>query len=270
MIALQHVGPSMNKIAIGLAALVNILLLGVVHAETVTLQVNEKITAEAEFYSGNPKKPAVLLLHGFITTNQFPTVLTVANAIADNDITVLTPNLTLGINKREQSVKCQSVHTHTLEEDIQEVKMWHDWLLEKGYKDTIFIGHSTGSSELVSTVNAPQFEGIKLTIFSSLFYLSGADLGTQKSDLIKAQKRLESGDTSPTSYSFLFCHNNYNATAKSFLSYQIVTRQFIMNHLNQTQKPTYVIMGGQDKRYKKVGKSWLTEIDRSPANLVVI
>jgi dienelactone hydrolase len=59
------------------------------HAETVTLTLANKLMATAEFHEGEPDKPAVILLHGFLQTHQFPTIKRLADSLADEGYTVL-------------------------------------------------------------------------------------------------------------------------------------------------------------------------------------
>lgn len=238
-------------------------------AETVNIPVNKTLHAQAEFVAGTSDL-AVLINHGFLTTNKFSTVQSLINAIKDQGHTVLSPNLTLGINMREQSLKCNSLHTHTLEDDVTEINEWVDWLIAKGYQKIVLLGHSSGSQELLlSQITHPKPE-VKLAIFTSLFYLNGKDLGTIDSDLVLAKRLIESNNPTPQKFSFLFCQKNYLATPESFLSYHKLTRQQNLDYLNAITIPSYTIMGSADKRYQKVGENWLDELKATKTNLVVI
>ena len=70
----------------------------------IELEVVPGITAEADYWPGEADKPAVLILHGFLQTREFPTVRRLAEALADEGYSVLTPSLTLGLNRRRQSL----------------------------------------------------------------------------------------------------------------------------------------------------------------------
>ncbi|MDG6774051.1 alpha/beta hydrolase [Thiomicrorhabdus sp. ZW0627] len=228
------------------------------------------LTAEAEYQTGNPDKPAVLIMHGFLTTNQFHTIKATVQAFHDAGYTTLAPTLTLNINKRRQSVKCNAIHTHTLEQDQLEISEWIDWLEKKGHKQIILVGHSSGSQELLALLASRKDPFIKLAIFTSLFYLNGEELGTNPAELDYSKKALEAKNNQPHKYSFLFCHNNYYATPESFLSYQKLDRQYILEQLRNLEVPNYTIMGSEDKRYKSVGNNWLDELKQTGTNLVII
>lgn len=241
----------------------------VVFAEVVIAPVANKLQAQAEYYKGN-NGVAVLINHGFLTTNKFGTIQSMINVLKEQDYSILAPNLTLGINLREQSLKCNSLHTHTLEQDIEEISQWVNWLSQKGYQKIVLLGHSSGSQELlISQITHPNPE-VKLAIFTSLFFLNGKEIGTDSDQLTLAQNLLDNQQNTPRKFSFLFCHHNYFATPESFLSYHKLTRSQNLAYLNALKIPSYTIMGGKDKRYQNVGLSWLDELKATQTNLIVI
>jgi hypothetical protein len=117
-----------------IAALFGVLLLPIhpALAEPVEAKLPNGIIATADFRTGQPARPAVLLLHGFLQTRHSPPMSSLANTLADQGYTVLTPTLTLGINRRAKSLACEAVHTHDLESDVGEIGFWVDWLTGKG------------------------------------------------------------------------------------------------------------------------------------------
>ncbi len=67
------------------------------------LDIAPGVTAEADYWPGEADMPAVLILHGFLQTSEFPTVRRLAESLAEEGFSVLTPSLTLGLNRRRQS-----------------------------------------------------------------------------------------------------------------------------------------------------------------------
>ncbi len=65
-------------------------------ADVVTLELQQGLTARAEYRAGARDKPAVLILHGFLQTHNFPTVHNLAEGLVTAGYSVLTPTLTLG------------------------------------------------------------------------------------------------------------------------------------------------------------------------------
>lgn len=238
-------------------------------AQTVTIKINPKTIANAEYLPGT-SKTAILMTHGFLTTNQFLTIQSLMAYLHDENYTVLAPNLTLGISNRTQSLKCNSLHTHTLKQDAQEISTWIQWLQKQGYQKIILLGHSSGSQEILFSQTTHPNPAVKLILLTSLFYFNGAELGTQPDDIAFAKKHLHDKRPPIHQYSFLFCKHNYTATPKSFLSYQKVTRGFNLNLLKKLKTPTIIFMGGRDKRYQSVGKNWLTELRNTGKEVVII
>ncbi|WP_019555800.1 DUF1749 domain-containing protein [Thiomicrorhabdus arctica] len=228
------------------------------------------IKADAEFVEGDADKTAVLILHGFLTTNRFHTVLAMAQALQSEGYTTLTPTLTLNIPQRQNPLKCNSIHTHTLERDVIEMTEWIQYLHDKGYQKIVLLGHSSGSQELIELLNNHHDLGIKAAIFTSLFYLTGEEVGIQPNEVHFAQQALKEHRNQLYNYSFLFCKGNYYATPKSFLSYLKLNRPYILDSLKNLTIPSYTIMGELDKRYQTVGNDWLNALDKTGTHLTTI
>jgi pimeloyl-ACP methyl ester carboxylesterase len=228
------------------------------------------LKADAEYMPGNMDKPAILFIHGFLTTHKFHTVVSMAQSLQLEGYSTLSPTLTLNIPQRKSSLKCNSMHTHTLERDVVEMTEWIQYLHDKGHKKIIVVGHSSGSQELIELLKNHKNLGIEAAIFTSLFYFTGEEFGTLPNEVASAQKALKEKRTQPNKYSFLFCKNNYYATPESFLSYLKLDRQYTLDALKNLAIPSYTIMGGSDKRYQSVGENWLDELDKTGTHLIVI
>ncbi len=240
-------------------------------AKTITQTIPPfNLIAEAHYSKGQTDKPAILILHGFLTTNQFHTVTSISEVLQSEGFTTLAPTLTLNISQRRSLVKCNSLHTHTLERDIIEIDHWVKWLQAQGHAKIVLIGHSSGSLELLEYLIQSSSQAVAATIFTSLFYLNGPELGIIPSEVNSARMLLKNRINTPTHYHFLFCNNQYYATPESFLSYLKADRNYVLSSLKQLKIPSYTIMGGADKRYQKVGKEWLTELKQTPTNLIII
>lgn len=240
-------------------------------AETIVHETSSlSLKSEADYIAGNEDKTAVLILHGFLTTNKFHTVTSMAQALQEEGYTTLTPTLTLDISQRQSSIKCNSVHTHTLEKDVIEVAEWVKFLRNRGHKKIILLGHSSGSQELIEFLNSRKDIAIDAAIFTSLFYLKGRELGTIQSEVDYAQQALKNKQERPQKYNFLFCKSNYYATPESFLSYLKLDRSYILDSLKKLSIPSYTIMGSADKRYQSVGENWLKSLDKTGTQLIVI
>ncbi|BCN93839.1 hypothetical protein THMIRHAM_16240 [Thiomicrorhabdus immobilis] len=240
-------------------------------AETITHLIKPlNIEAEANYEKGDENKPVVLIIHGFLTTNNFHTVTAMTKGIRDEGYSILAPTLTLDISKRKGSLKCNSIHTHTLEKDIIEIKSWIDWLKAQGHKNIVIVGHSSGSQEILEYLNQYQDPAVTAAVFTSLFYLKGKELGTLDNEIVFANDLIAKKEDRPHKYSFLFCKNNYLATPNSFISYMKLDRQYVLNSLKNLKIPNFTIMGSADKRYLTVGENWLTELEETGTDLFIV
>ncbi len=226
--------------------------------------------AQARYIKGDPNKPTVLILHGFLATHHFSTVQTMQDQLSFDGYTSLTPTLTLQVPLRNQSLNCNSLHTHTLQQDLNEIQGWIKWLENHGHQHIVLIGHSSGSQQLLEALIQHTPASIKALISTSLFYLNGEELGIRQQDLQIAHQQLKQPHAEPQKFNFLYCQQDYLATAESYVSYLVINRQRVIQQLNQLKLPSYTIMGSADSRYQLVGKEWLGELAKTTTNLITI
>ncbi|WFE69393.1 alpha/beta hydrolase [Thiomicrospira sp. R3] len=231
-------------------------------AQTVSLELTPGVFLQAEYDQPveSNKRIAVLVKHGFLTTNQFHTVRSMVQALNDQGLTTLSPNISYGISGRQDSLKCDSLHTHTLEDSRAEISAWIDWLVAQGYERIVLLGHSSGSQDLLFSQATEPHPSVELLVLTSMFYFNGVDIGTRPSDLSRARHMLLSGTPRPGHFSFLFCKENYFATPESFLSYHQLTRQQNLTHLQFVGVPVHAIMGTEDEILQQAGHHWLDEL----------
>lgn len=228
------------------------------------------LKAHAEYNKGEPNKPAVLILHGFLTTNQFHTVKAMGQALSDVGVTTLSPVLTLGVELRKESLKCQAIHSHTLDQDIAEIDAWVQWLKQQGHQKIILVGHSSGSTEILEYLNRHKDKSVVSSVFTSMFYLNGPELGVSADDLSFAKRAADSKQKSLRKYHIMFCQGDYLSSPESYLSYMRLTRDYVISSMKKLTIPTTTIMGGKDKRYQSVGYDWLDELKDTRTDLVLV
>lgn len=226
-------------------------------AENVTLAVSERVTANAEFLSGEKGKPAILFLHGFLQTGAFPTVNRLAVSLHEEGYTVLAPTLSLGITMRKQSMACDAIHAHTLQDDHKEISLWINWLRNKGFSKLILMGHSTGSMELLTYLHDTSAEGIDKFIGISIVegQLELDPVAQQKLQL-ELQERIAKGDRSLVKQTLSYC-KPITATAAGLLSYVEWTPDKILQAIKAVDVPMVFIMGSKDER---LGKNWIERL----------
>ena len=211
----------------------------------------------AAFDSGKSGRPAVLVLHGFLQTNAFPTVTGVTDALSSAGYTVLAPTLSLGISKRKKSLPCEAVHLHTLHDDVAEVAFWVDWLKRKGYTHIILVGHSFGNLQLLTYLGRTPSNAVKQALMISLTDVEVKQSARQRDQLAQElRKRIARGDNALVEQAFGYCRK-YVSPPAALLSYLSISRKSILDSLAQSRVPIQVIMGGKDDR---MGPDWVGKL----------
>lgn len=215
------------------------------------------LVAEAEYWPGEAHKPAVLILHGFLVTREFSTVRRLAEALADEGYSVLTPTLSLGLNRRQQSLACEAMHTHSMQQDLAELRAWTRWLHERSGKPPVLIGHSVGGVQLAALLDAeaaPQTAG---AILISLSYF-GEEQGPRQVErlLERARADLAAHADAMRPYALAYC-KTYVTTAGNLLSYLEWGRERLRDALLRSSTPVTVVVGDRDQR---IDRPWLEQL----------
>ena len=244
-----------------------LLVMTPVRADTVQLTLPNALVATAEYWQGDSDKPVVLVLHGFLQTYHFPTVYRLSEGLYSEGYSVLAPSLTLGVTYRRQSLACEAIHTHTLEQDLAEIGAWIDWLKAHGHTAIILSGHSAGSLELLAYVAGNpdpairQFVGV--SIIEGRFELSDSELAALQADL---GQRIARHDRSLVRQQFSFC-TRMLATPASLYSYLSWTPEHILAAAHDARIPVSFIVGSKDER---LGADWIRRLRATGREVHVI
>lgn len=235
--------------------------------ETVIERLPDGVSVAADYRPGVADKPAILVLHGFLTTNGFNTVQVMVNELADAGHTVLAPTLSLGISNRNTSLPCDAIHTHTMQMDLAEIDFWTRWLASKGARNIILLGHSSGSLQLAIYVADQPHPAVSKLIATSLINVQqyGTAQGMEK-DIRVAEQLLAQASPPLQSYHLVYC-NNYTATPQAYLSYIRWSSAEVLTTIKQRKVPIYAIMGGKDNRF---GPSWVEALRTAGIEVKVI
>ena len=232
------------------------------HAEIVQLEIRPKINASAEYLAGHRDKPAALLLHGFLQTREFSTVATLARSLQDAGYPVLSPTLSLGIPNRAQSLACEAVHRHSMDDDVAEITRWVSWLKSRGHRSIVLVGHSYGSLQLLAYLDGRPDTAVKAYIGASLIE---AQIGTaSRSALIKRLENQIQGKL--VSNNLSFC-SKYLSTPEALLSYVRWDRPRILAALKKTPVNVQLIMGDEDQM---VGRDWIKMLKDAQTPMVIV
>lgn len=235
------------------------------HALVVQQEMRPGITASADYHNGARDKPAVLLLHGFLQTREFATVATLARGLQDAGYSVLSPTLSLGIPFRKQSLACEAVHKHTLDDDVAEIAHWVGWLKSRGHRSIVLVGHSFGSLQLLAYLAGRPDPAVKGYVGASLIE---AQIGkTQRARLIAdLQARAQQRPRSLVSQSLSFCRR-YLSTPEGLLSYVLWDEKRTLDALKNSPVESRLIMGDSDEM---LGQGWLKALQHVQVPMTVV
>ena len=238
------------------------------YARDITDKMPNGLIANATYVKGNPDKPAILLLHGFLQSHHFSTISRLVESLSAEGFSILSPTLTLGIPNRKKSLACEALHDHTMEEDQKEIDKWVSWLKKSGHKKVILMGHSQGSTALLSYLSEKN-NAKKISQFIAVSILEvnvSRSENENKNFNLKLKEKESKNPRTPINNKLSFC-NNYLGTPRSFKSFQNWTTTKILKSLNKIKLPVTIIMGGSDNRIRK---NWVEKLKTSNKPVIVI
>lgn len=235
--------------------------------EIIRLQSPAGFMATAELLAGDKDKQAILIQHGFLQTRDFFTIRRLAESLHERGYTLLSPNLTLGIDNRRQSLACEAMHTHSMQQDLAEIGFWVDWLHRRSGKQVTLIGHSAGSLSLFAYLAQEASPPVNQAILISLLsFAEGPAAKENPAQQRQALQRAATDEEAIASYRLAFC-DSYPTTAKNYLSYVEWNGIKTLKNLNKlTIKPT-ILLGGEDRR---LGDDWLPALRQAGAEVILI
>ncbi len=235
------------------------------HAVIVQQEMRPGIGAGAEYLAGERSKPAVLLLHGFLQTREFPTVAMLARGLHDAGYTVLSPTLSLNIPDRKQSLSCEAIHKHSLDDDVAEIGRWVNWLKSRGHRAIVLVGHSFGSLQLLAYLSFKPDAAVKGYIGASLVE---AQIGTDaRAELIaQLEDRVHGKQRALLTHALSFCRK-YPSTPEGLLSYVRWDQARVLAALKQSPIDVRLIMGDADAM---LGGSWLKALQHVQTPMAIV
>ena len=256
-----------KRLALCLLATCCTLVCGTASAHVVEAKLSAGTIATAEYKPGKPSLPAVLLLHGFLQTREYPTLARLADALAGAGYTTLSPTLSLGISKRAKSLPCEAIHRHNMGNDISELGLWVDWLANHGHRDIVLIGHSYGSLQILAYTSRQPNPAVRKIILLSLVD-ADQDINIQKThtSLQDTRQKIARSDQSLAAYQLSYCQQ-YFSNARDYLSYAEWSRSRILNDLIRIKKPVSVIMGEKDGR---MGVDWPNKMKLKGVEVILV
>lgn len=227
------------------------------HGTVVDAKLPSGNVVSANYLMGKKNQPAVLVLHGFLQTRAFPTVASVVDAASTAGYTTLAPTLSLGISRRNKSLPCEAVHTHSLDEDAAEIAFWVRWLVKKGHARIVLVGHSYGNLQLLTYMGRNPAPAVKQLLLISLTDVERKQSAEQRSRLAQDMRaRFKKGNKALVEVEVGHC-KKYVSPPAALLSYLEVSRGTLLESLTKAPVPVEVIMGSKDDR---MGDDWVDKL----------
>jgi len=129
--------------------LLTILILFSSYALSDTVQQN-KLNA---FYltQDNKTESIALLLHGTRGHQNLELISSLRESLLDIGIDSLSINLSYGVEDRNNDfLPCDIHHQHTVKDSLDEIKLWYNFISNKGYTKLYLIGHSRGALDILN------------------------------------------------------------------------------------------------------------------------
>ncbi|MCW8933566.1 MAG: alpha/beta hydrolase [Gammaproteobacteria bacterium] len=228
---------------------------------------NNNLMMNAEYLEGSNNQNPVIILHGLLQTHQFTTVNRLATALNEAGYTVLSPTLSLGINNRKTSLSCEAVHTHSMDSDSDELKLWINWLKAKSGKDINLIGHSAGGTTVLNYLESYNTNLINKVILISLsYYATGPTANETSQHEEMAKQHIQENSKKIHTYALNYCRS-YPSYAKNFLSYYQWNTEKVTQAVDSFRDKITIIIGTGDKR---VDSNWRKHLKNKFDNVISI
>lgn len=236
-------------------------------AAPVNISLANGLIANADYQIGKNNKEAIIVVHGFQSTYNYGTIQVIAEELASKGYTVLTPNLTLGVNNRKEPLPCDQEHSNTIADEGKELIQWANWLKSKGHEQLVMIGHSAGSSSILASLeNTPI--NLQQIVLTALYDFDNWPEAVLARDKKTAQQNLQ--ENKQALYSMGLCRGNFLSSANTYLSYRYWDKDRILDTINRSKTPISIIMPGGDKRLEGNNRTWLEQLSKTRAQVNII
>ncbi|WP_018177029.1 alpha/beta hydrolase [Thioalkalivibrio sp. AKL8] len=228
-------------------------------AEKVTLE-HDDLTLVGHMKEGmgaSPSDGVVLMLHGTLAHGRMEVMAGVQDLLAEHGLNSLSINLSYGIDAREGMFECDAPVRHGVDDHLQEVSLWHEWLQDEGYGPVTLFGHSRGANQVARYLIEHDPDGIRALVLVAASTFdedeAAADFEEQSGlplqvmlDRARELQRMNQEETLMEDVRFLYCEE-LDVTPRAFLGYYEPTRQNdTPSVIRGMQIPTLVIVGSED------------------------
>lgn len=234
--------------------------------EHINESLPDGVHASAEFIKPEEGKPVVLVLHPFLQTYSFSVIENLTESLVSEGYGVLRPTLSLGIDYRKQSLACEAVHGYSLDEKVQELQFWSDWLRKRKINDVIGFGHSSGAT-MVAMYQAQSRFFKSLILLSPVHYGYPGGTGIDPAQRDKALQDEAAGvPDGLQQFKLSFCEN-FAAPRKRYLEYIAWDEAKVVELIRSLQVRTDVVFGTKDP---SLNPSWKKALEESDVEMTYV
>lgn len=235
------------------------------HASTVKQTVRPGVEARATYLAGAAGKPAVLLLHGFLQTRDFPTIATLTTGLNEAGYSVLAPTLSLNIPNRQKSLACEAIHRHSMDDTLTELDIWVRWLRSNGHRNVVLLGHSFGALQMLAYLSAQPDPAVKAFLAASLIEARTGNTA-RIAQLADMRQRARNRPNELVTASLSIC-KTYRTNPQDLLSYIVWDDKQTLAALKSLPVKTRLIVGDTDNR---AGSGWIAALRHVHPDLVLL
>jgi alpha-beta hydrolase superfamily lysophospholipase len=217
---------------------------GTLQAGQIDEELADGIRVNAIYEPAEPGKPVVLLIHPLQQTYHFSTIAGLADNLTDNGYGLLTPNLSLGISNRKQSLECEAIHSHTLDKDIDEIGFWINWLKRTTDSPIVAMGHSTGALQVLGYRDDAQLQSMILISLVTIGPFGAAAIDTAQLEMALTDRQ-QGNPNRLGQYKFSYC-NNYVTTRDTYLDLATWDDEKVSAQLRGVTIPVHIILADED------------------------
>ena len=235
------------------------MLFGIVpaRAETVSLD-HDGLVLLADLEGDLAADRFVVLVHGTLAHKDMELIEALQLSLTDQDVGSLAISLSFAESAREGMFDCTHPHRHRMDDALEEIDVWLDWVADQRSAPVVLLGHSRGGAQVAwyagerghdslegVVLMAPAYETSLADRMKSYEGRYGADLGHF---IREARALIEAGqpDALIDVPGFLYCPDT-QASAEAVISYyDDEDRRDSPTMTARSTLPTLVIAASED------------------------
>jgi hypothetical protein len=190
-----------------------------------------------------------LLLHGTRGHKNLELISSLRESLIDIGIDSLSINLSYGIkNRNDDFLPCDIHHQHTVKDSLEEIRLWHDFVNQKGYTKVYLIGHSRGAVDILNFYLNVSDNLVNLESIFLLAPIIDSDYDNKINYQTNYNVNIESIDIKDNiKINFMGCENAL-VSGKTFKSYYYNSEtKSLSDALKSSTARTTIITGSEDQ-----------------------